>query len=75
MEGTSEPTPVRALARHRVVAVAMGRHHSAVIVEAGHVYTFGRNFEGQLGTGNVKSIHAPTEVKSLTHKSVNVRKS
>ena len=51
----------------------MGRHHSAVIVEAGHVYTFGRNTEGQLGTGNVKAFHAPMELKSLAHVSINVR--
>ena len=56
-----------------MVAVAMGRHHSAVIVEAGHVYTFGRNTEGQLGTGNVKAFHAPMELKSLAHVSINVR--
>ncbi|KAK7492848.1 hypothetical protein BaRGS_00015986, partial [Batillaria attramentaria] len=71
VEGRNIPTPVRALARHRVVSVAMGPHHSAVIVEAGHVYTFGRNSEGQLGTGNVKATHAPMELKSLSDKSVN----
>ena len=73
VEGRNSPTPVRALARHRVVAVAMGRHHSAVIVEAGHLYTFGRNMEGQLGTGNVKAFHAPMELKSLASVSINVR--
>ncbi|KAK7101348.1 hypothetical protein V1264_024139 [Littorina saxatilis] len=70
VEGRNVPTPVRALARHRVVAVAMGSHHSAVIVEAGHVYTFGRNTEGQLGTTNVKAFHAPVELKSLSHVSI-----
>ena len=73
VEGRNVPTPVRALARHRVVAVAMGSQHSAVIVEAGHVYMFGRNTEGQLGTGNIKAFHAPMEMKSLAHISVNVR--
>ena len=72
VEGKTTVTPVRALARHRVLDVSMGPHHSAVIVESGHVYTFGRNAEGQLGTGKQKASDAPVEVKSLAEKSVSV---
>ncbi|XP_041376669.1 uncharacterized protein LOC121389122 [Gigantopelta aegis] len=71
VEGKTTLTPVRALARHRVTDISMGPHHSAVIVESGHVYMFGRNSEGQLGTGNQKSSNAPVEVKSIAEKSVN----
>lgn len=73
VEGKNVPTPVRALAGHLVVAVAMGQYHTAVIVEAGHVYMFGRNSEGQLGTGNVKVTHAPIKLKLLADKTITVR--
>ena len=56
-------TIVRSLARHRVIDISMGPYHSSVIVEPGHVYTFGRNVEGQLGTGNTKPQNAPIEIK------------
>ncbi|XP_012937764.1 uncharacterized protein LOC101851545 [Aplysia californica] len=71
VDGKNVPTPVRALARHRVLAVSMGRNHTAVIVEPGHVITFGRNLEGQLGTQNVKPASNPVEVKALEEKCVN----
>ena len=61
-------TTVKALARHRVLHISLGPHHSAVIVEPGHVYMFGRNTEGQLGTGNLKPQHAPIEVKIFEEK-------
>ena len=54
---------MKALARHRVIDISMGLHHSAVVVEPGHVYTFGRNSEGQLGTNNTKQQNAPIGVK------------
>ncbi len=63
IEGVKVFTLVRALARHRVVDVSMSSYHSAVVVEPGHVYTFGRNSEGQLGTGNTRPQNAPVEVK------------
>ena len=43
----------------------MGLNHTAVIVEPGHVYTFGRNIEGQLGIGNTKPQNNIMEVKSM----------
>ncbi|XP_064595853.1 serine/threonine-protein kinase Nek9-like [Liolophura sinensis] len=71
VEGKKIPTPVRALGRHRVIDVSMGPNHSAVLVEPGHVYTFGSNTEAQLGTGNTKPSNAPTEVKFLSNSTVN----
>ena len=61
-------TLVRALARHRVVDISMNNYHSAVVVEPGHVYTFGRNTEGQLGTGNTRPQNAPVAVKVFEEK-------
>ncbi|GFR93665.1 serine/threonine-protein kinase Nek8 [Elysia marginata] len=74
VDGTNIPTPVRALARHRVVSISMGLFHTAVIVEPGHVITFGKNSEGQLGNQNTKPSSNPVEVKALEDKTVtNVR--
>ena len=61
-------TLVKALARHRVIDISMGPDHSAVVVEPGHVYTLGRNSEGQLGNGNTKQQNAPIGVKIFGEK-------
>ncbi|XP_062601424.1 uncharacterized protein LOC134263131 isoform X2 [Saccostrea cucullata] len=71
VEGASNPTPVRALARHRVQDISMGACHTAVIVEPGHIYTFGKNSEGQLGIGDTKPSRAPVEVKAMLETVVN----
>ncbi|XP_048766980.2 uncharacterized protein LOC125674029 isoform X2 [Ostrea edulis] len=65
VEGATSPTPVRALARHRVLDISMGTCHTAVIVEPGHIYTFGKNSEGQLGIADMKPSRAPVEVKAM----------
>ncbi|CAG5117686.1 unnamed protein product [Candidula unifasciata] len=52
-------------------SVSMGAHHTACIVEHGHVITFGKNSDGQLGTQNTKPSGAPMELKSLQGKIVN----
>lgn len=71
VEGSNVPTPVRALARHRVLGISMGVCHTAVIVEPGHIYTFGKNSEGQLGIGDTKPSRAPVEVKAMLESVVN----
>ena len=68
VEGEKVFTLVRALARHRVLDVSLGPHHSAVVVEPGHVYTLGRNSEGQLGMGNNKPQNTAIEVKVFEEK-------
>ncbi|XP_037787785.1 serine/threonine-protein kinase Nek9-like [Penaeus monodon] len=62
-------TRVRCIAC-RVVDVAMGPSHTAVLTETGQVLTFGRNCEGQLGRGNTRSVIQPVLVKSLASKIV-----
>lgn len=68
VEGQKVPTSVRL--RQRVIDISMGRHHTAVIVEPGHVYTFGRNREGQLGIEGTKPNNAPVLVKSMEDKCI-----
>lgn len=63
-----EPTPVKELGKHRVTDMALGPTHSAVLVETGSVFTFGRNSEGQLCSGNTQPSYIPVMVKSLLSK-------
>ncbi|XP_048580556.1 uncharacterized protein LOC5518663 isoform X2 [Nematostella vectensis] len=67
---TTTPTAVKALSRYRVVDMALGPTHSAVLVEPGHVHTFGSNQDGQLGSGNTKPRDAPASVKQLEDQTV-----
>ncbi|EDO27207.1 predicted protein [Nematostella vectensis] len=69
---TTTPTAVKALSRYRVVDMALGPTHSAVLVEPGHVHTFGSNQDGQLGSGNTKPRDAPASVKQLEDQTVTV---
>ncbi|XP_063884250.1 serine/threonine-protein kinase Nek8-like isoform X1 [Scylla paramamosain] len=54
----------------RVVDVAMGPSHTAVLTEMGQVLTFGRNYEGQLGRGNTRSTSRPVLVRGMANKVV-----
>ncbi|RHZ27950.1 hypothetical protein DYB37_002267 [Aphanomyces astaci] len=49
-----------------VVQVACGYYHSVALTQAGHVYTFGRNDNGQLGLGHQHTVATPTLVSHLT---------
>lgn len=46
----------------RVVAVAAGGAHSLAVTANGHVYAWGKNDDGQLGTGTITSSYAPRRV-------------
>jgi len=45
------PTLVQSLANHRIIQIACGDFHSAVLTDAGEVYTWGEGNYGQLGHG------------------------
>ena len=59
------PMPIKDLGKHRVVDMSLGPTHTAVLVETGQVYTFGRNSEGQLCTGSCQPRNTPMVVKAL----------
>ena len=59
------PTPLKELGKHRVVDMSLGPTHTSVLVETGQVFTFGRNSEGQLCTGNCQPRNIPSVVKAL----------
>ncbi|PZC79028.1 hypothetical protein B5X24_HaOG216979 [Helicoverpa armigera] len=49
-----------------IVQLAAGWHHSCLLNNAGTLYSWGLNFDGQLGSGDRKQITIPTEVKMAT---------
>ncbi|GFP87497.1 inhibitor of bruton tyrosine kinase [Phtheirospermum japonicum] len=67
----TQPTPRRVSAlKARIVAVAAANKHTVVVSEAGEVYTWGCNKEGQLGygTSNSASNYIPRLVEYLKGK-------
>lgn len=56
----------------RIVAVAAANKHTAVVSQAGEIYTWGCNREGQLGygTSNSASHYTPRVVEYLKGKSL-----
>lgn len=67
----TQPTPRRVnTLKAKVVKVAAANKHNAVLTEAGEVYTWGCNLEGQLGygTSNSTSNYIPRLVECLKGK-------
>lgn len=67
----TQPTPRRVTTlKARIVAVAAANKHSAVLTDAGEIFTWGCNREGQLGygTSNSASNHIPRAVEYLKGK-------
>ncbi|XP_073066819.1 uncharacterized protein [Primulina eburnea] len=68
----TQPTPRRVSSlKARIVAVAAANKHTVVVSEAGEIYTWGCNKEGQLGygTSNSASNYTPRVVEYLKGKS------
>lgn len=63
--------PIRLRWLHRrVVSISLGATHTAILVEPGHIITFGCNQYGQLGHGNNRKNSSPSVVKSMQDKTV-----
>ncbi|GIY76787.1 x-linked retinitis pigmentosa GTPase regulator [Caerostris darwini] len=61
-----KPSFVKALKGERVTVVACGRSHTLVATAGGHVYSFGSNSEGQLGSADEQPVHlSPVRVQGL----------
>ncbi|GER26969.1 ankyrin repeat family protein / regulator ofchromosome condensation (RCC1) family protein [Striga asiatica] len=68
----TQPIPRRVSAlKSRIVAVSAANKHTAVVSEAGEIYTWGCNKEGQLGygTSNSASNYTPRVVEYLKGRS------
>jgi alpha-tubulin suppressor-like RCC1 family protein len=61
----SNPTPVAALAGVRVRSVAAGCNHSLALGWDGRVYSWGKNWDGQLGHGDKLDRPSPVLVEGL----------
>ncbi|GAB4814257.1 hypothetical protein N2152v2_001303 [Parachlorella kessleri] len=64
------PTPIAAFSGTPVAAAACGDTHTLVLSEAGEVWAFGRNQNGQLGTGSDVDSVLPQKVAALEGKRV-----
>ncbi|XP_062189069.1 uncharacterized protein LOC133892363 isoform X2 [Phragmites australis] len=60
------------LGRKRVNVVAAAKHHTVIATEAGELFTWGSNREGQLGYPSVDTQSTPRRVSSLKQRIVAV---
>ncbi|PSC72205.1 ultraviolet-B receptor UVR8 [Micractinium conductrix] len=74
--GTNEdvvtPQQVQALAGQRVVLLESGWKHSLAVTDTGRFYAWGRNVNGQLGTGGTQDSNVPVEILALSVGSINL---
>lgn len=61
------PRIIQKLQHKRIIQIACGEFHSLALTETFDLYTWGRGFEGQLGTGH-DSASVPTYVKFFYEK-------
>jgi hypothetical protein len=60
-----DPAPALLPPRTRVVAVALGKHHTLAASDDGAVFAWGSNRDGRLGVPGVDSAPTPRRVSSL----------
>ena len=63
------PTPVKAVTS-KIIDVSMGPHHTVALTENGHLVSFGRSSEGQLGHTRGRAAGQPNLVRSMMDKTV-----
>src|SRR5260221_8766666 len=61
----NEPTQNEKL--KNIKKIATSNNHVLALSEDGHVYSFGSNFSGQLGTGDNNDKNIPVEVQGVDH--------
>ncbi len=64
-QGRIDIQQLKALQKEFILLVAAGGEHSAVITKDGKLFLFGRNDDGQLGTGDFASRTAPFFIKEV----------
>ncbi|KAI8034196.1 hypothetical protein M5D96_013047 [Drosophila gunungcola] len=64
------PKKVAALQGKKIISIATGSLHCVACSDAGEVYTWGDNDEGQLGDGTVTAIQRPRLVSALQGKHI-----
>ncbi len=63
--GTPTLVPRSNFGGESIVKMSAGTWHSAVLSASGKFYTFGKNWEGQLGTGDNLNRNIPTLIPSI----------
>lgn len=64
------PRKVAALQGKKIVSIATGSLHCVACSDAGEVFTWGDNDEGQLGDGTVSAVQRPRLVQALQGKHI-----
>uniref|UniRef100_A0A0D9VH12 RCC1-like domain-containing protein n=1 Tax=Leersia perrieri TaxID=77586 RepID=A0A0D9VH12_9ORYZ len=59
------PQPIRALQGVRIAQIACGDSHCLAVTNAGHVHSWGRNQNGQLGLGNTEDSLLPQKIQAF----------
>uniref|UniRef100_T1IYS2 HECT-type E3 ubiquitin transferase n=1 Tax=Strigamia maritima TaxID=126957 RepID=T1IYS2_STRMM len=65
------PRKVTSLQGKKVICIATGSLHCVACTDAGEVYTWGDNDEGQLGDGTTNAIQRPRLLTALQGKKIN----
>jgi alpha-tubulin suppressor-like RCC1 family protein len=66
------PIKVKGFNNEGVVMISCGYWHSMALTECGHVYSWGYNYYGQLGTGNTVKSNEPKFVAVIDENNCNV---
>eukprot|EP01084_Bolivina_argentea_P088248 159347_1 len=61
----STPYLLTSLYKYTPVHICVGGYHSLVLMDDGHVWSFGDNDCGQLGHGDASNINTPKLIESL----------
>jgi alpha-tubulin suppressor-like RCC1 family protein len=60
------PVPTRVLLDSEIVSISSGWNHTLTLTKEGQLLTWGKNDEGQLGTGDQSSCQLPEQVEIPT---------
>jgi hypothetical protein len=65
--GTLVPFKIEGISAAAIVQVSCGKLHTCALDSTGQVWCFGRNYNGQLGTGSAVDNSIPTLVQGIPH--------
>ena len=57
--------PILAEAPNNVIQISAGSYHTLALTNTGEIYSFGNNFNGELGYGNYDDTNIPTLIPNL----------
>lgn len=60
-----QPVRVAGLPSEKIIQFGLGMHHSCVLLASGHIWCWGVNSSGMLGSGDIVSYKFPVEVMDV----------